>query len=437
MQATPAKWGNNPPEELRIPLTESVADVNARQLYIGERFLQLFKPARHKAFFGGRGSAKSHSIATVLVIIAAHSCKRIVCARQFQNSLRDSSKELIEQKIKALGLADQYTILEREIIHKTTGSRFTFIGLDRNPDSAKSLEGADICWVEEARTINQRSMEILIPTIRKPGSEIWWSWNPENRNDPVDDYFRGNGKERENWLPPVNSIIQEVGIEDNPWFYQTEMPNEMWYMKQGNLKRFEHIWGGSYDDDFEGKVFSNVMIGRIPVPDYVAPRYGMDFGFGNDPSFVVKVYVMEAARQIYIAREFMGRTALRDLPASILTVVDDESDLIKADSSQPGTIDHLCSQGFNLVGAKKGPGSVKSGINWLQSYQIVIDPECEHMREEARLYSWQKDRLTGQKLSVPVDAHNHGWDAVRYATEDCQIEPEALDSDGGVLRLRM
>lgn len=410
----------------------------AVDVYIGEKFLPLFHPYRHKALYGGRGSAKSHSVGTALPIITAKEHKRVVCAREFQNSIRDSVKELLEGKIRALGLADQYAIYEREIVHKKLESRYSFIGLDRNPQSAKSLEGADICWVEEARTIKQRSMEILIPTIRKPGSEIWWCWNPEQPEDPVDDYFRGNDpKHRKNndWERPPNSYICEVGIEDNPFFYHTAIANEAEYMRRGNLARYKHIWEGGYDVDYEGKIFQNVVVGRIEVPEHIAPRYGMDFGFGNDPNAIVKVYVNFERREIYIAREAGGRLSLRQLPAALREVIDSDADLVKGDSSQPGTIEHLNSEGFNIVGAKKGPGSVKTGITWLQGFRIIIDPECEQMRDEARLYSWQKDRLTGKVLSAPIDAHNHYWDAVRYATEDCQLEGAAAAGDPGFMML--
>lgn len=323
-----------------------------------------------------------------------------------------------------------YRIYDREIVHETTQSRYTFIGLDRNPDSAKSLEGADICWVEEARTINKRSMEILIPTIRKPGSEIWWSWNPEYRDDPVDAYFRGP-------TPPLDSFICRVGIEDNPFFYHTALPQEMWFMQQGNYARYLHVWGGEYDDAYDTKVFPTVEIGRIQVPEYCAPRYGMDFGFGSDPSFVVKVYILQEHRIIYIAREARGCVPLRDLPALMANVIDDRSDHIRADSSQPGVIEHLSSNGFNISGAVKGPGSVKAGINFIQGYRIVIDPDCEHMREEARLYSWQIDKITKKVLNVPVDAHNHGWDATRYALEDVMRNHEDDgDNDSGAIRIR-
>ena len=397
------------------------------RIQLGEKFLFLFDAARHKAFYGGRGGAKSHSIAIYLVLVAAQSRKRIVCARQFQNSLRDSAKELIEIKIRELGLTDQFKVIDREIVHRTTGSRFTFIGLDRNPDSIKSLEGADICWVEEASTVSLAAFEKLIPTVRKPGSEIIWSWNPDKRTDPVDQYFRGD-------VRPPNSIIVEVGFQDNPWFYQTEMPAEMLFMQVGNPLRFRHIWLGGYDDSFEGRIFTNVSVGRLEVSDYVQPLYGLDFGFGQDPSSIVKVYVLEDQKKIYVARERTARVALDDLPALINDVTDgDPSATLIADSSNPGAIGFLTMRGFRTVPSVKGPGSVKSGINWLQGYQIIIDPDCGNLREEAKLYTWVVDKRTQQVTSTPVDKHNHSWDAVRYATEECRGEGTGR---GGAMILR-
>lgn len=398
------------------------------RILLGERYLQLQQPFRHKAIFGGRGSAKSHSVGTILPILTAHETKRVVCGRQYQNSIKDSVKELLEAKINQIGLGSQYKFYEREIVHIKKESRYTFIGLDRNPQSAKSLEGADIFWGEEANTFSAYSMEILMPTIRKPGSEMWWTWNPQDRTDPVDKYFRGDN-------PPENSLILRVGIEDNPWFYMTAMPAEMEHMKAGNYKRYLHIWEGEYDEDSDSKIFTNTRVGRVEVPDYCAPRYGMDFGFGSDPSFIVKVYIHEPTREIYVAREWCGRVPLSQLPAGMDSVLDDKSDLVKGDSSQPGTIEHLNSHGYNVHGAKKGPGSVKSGITWLQGYKIIIDPDCQHLIEEARLYSWQIDRITRMRINTPVDAHNHGWDAVRYATEDAQLE-DGPDADDGVFRLK-
>jgi len=399
---------------------------------LGQKFIDtLFTEARHKALHGGRGSAKSWSVATYLPIKACQQEKRIVCARQFQNSIRDSSKELVEKRIQALGLAPQFDITDRYIIHKGTNSRFIFIGLERNIESIRSLEGADIVWVEEARNTSAKSLEILLPTIRAAGSEIIWTWNPVDPTDPVDAYFRKG-------TPPPRSIVTAVTYRDNPYFDQTEMPAEMEVLKRGNPRRYRHVWEGEYDVSYETKVFTNVRVGRPEVPADIPPYYGMDFGFGSDPSFVVKLYVFQSAKQIYIAKEAKARVTMDQLPHLVRSVIHEEGCYIKADASQPGTIEFLNARGLNVFPAKKGPGSVKSGILFLQGYEIVIDPDCEAMREEAHLYSWMTDKLTNQALSTPVDAHNHGWDAVRYATEDVAYDT-ALDDDetGGVLSLKL
>lgn len=377
---------------------------------LGERYTPLFQPYRHKALFGGRGSAKSHSIAEALVVVSSQATKRVVGARQFQNSIRDSSKALIEAKIKKLGFQKDFWIGKTELVNRKTDSRFTFIGLERNPDSARSLEGCDICWVEEARNISQESIDVLIPTVRKRGSEIWWSWNPVKADDPVETLFRGPH-------PPRNSYIQFVSYQDNPWFFETEMPDEMLRLRRANEKSYRHVWLGEYDDLIESRIFQNVRIGHINVPETVLPQFGLDFGFANDPNALIKLYVLEDTRQIYIARESFGCVSLRDLPGMLAEVPGAREFSIVADSARPETIDYLNGEGFSVFAARKGPGSIKAGITWLQGYEIVIAPECTQMANEARLYTWQVDKFTGKIQNAPIDAYNHGWDAVRYATE--------------------
>jgi len=404
-------------------------------LHLGEKFVRnLWAPARHHALFGGRGSAKSWSVASFLTVIGGQQTKKIVCARQFQNSIRDSSKALIEKRITSLGFTGHYKVTDQYITHVETGSEFSFVGLERNIDSIRSLEGADIVWVEEARTIRAKSMEVLLPTVRSPGSFFIWTWNPEKPTDPVDYYFR-NTKEG----PPPRSLVTFVDCSDNPYFFQTELPEERETLKRGNFERYKHVWLGGYDTAADSKVFSNCTTGIVPVPIDCPPRYGMDFGFGTDPSFIVKVYLIEAIKTIYIAAEASGRVPMDQLPTLIRSVVDSDYDLIKADSSQPGTIEFLNARGFpNIVGAQKGPGSVKSGINFMSGYKIVIHPQCEQMRDEARLYSFMTDKLSGKVLPgrIPVDANNHGWDSSRYALEDVISNP-ANDDDpfGGVVKL--
>lgn len=380
------------------------------ELNVAEAFEDLYRPSRHKAYYGGRGSGKSHNIAEALVVNASLKPTKIVCGRQFQSSINESVKELIESKIYSLGLSTGFRILDREIRHVSTGSRFVFVGLDRNPDSQKSLEGVDIFWCEEAQTLNERSMEIIIPTIRKPGSEMWWSWNPRYKDDPIDKMFRGS-------IIPKNSIIKEVHYYDNPYFDSTPLKEEMERSKLVNIARYNHIWLGQYDENALAVVMRHAREGRVEVPLGVYPRYGMDFGFSTSPNAIVKLYVIEELKTIYIASEEFGHVSLRELPELIGGVPGALESTIVADSARPETIDYLSGEGISIYGAPKPQGSVKSGIEWLRGYDIVIDPSCSYMLEEKRLYRY-KVNDKGKVLDVLVDDYNHGWDAVRYACHD-------------------
>lgn len=396
------------------------------KLDVPPAFVDLYRPARHKAWYGGRASGKSHNIAEALVVNAALKPTKIVCGRQFQSSINESVKELIEQKIFKMNLNYGFRILEREIRHVSTGSRFVFVGLDRNPDSQKSLEAVDIFWGEEAQTFSERSLEIIVPTIRKPGSEMWWSWNPRYKDDPVDVMFRGS-------TPPANSIIREVQYFDNPYFYETPLEEEKERSRLVNFERFKHIWWGHYDENALAVVMRHARIGQLKVPSYVAPRYGMDFGFSTSPNAIVKVYVLEETQQIYIAAESYGHVSLKELPALIGEVPGALQSTIVADSARPETIDYLNGEGLSVIPASKPAGSVMSGIKWLEGYDIVIDPSCVYMQEEKRLYRY-KVNDKGKVLPILVDDYNHGWDAVRYACQE--LIAYGSQRDSGVIGKR-
>jgi phage terminase large subunit len=182
-----------------------------------QKFLRAFEflyddtSYRYRAAYGGRGSGKSHSFATALVLMAYRRKLRVLCCREVQNSIKDSVKRLLHDKIAEFGLGDFFIPTETEIKGKN-GSNFLFGGLRSNPDQIKSTEGIDIAWVEEASRVSKRSLEILIPTVRKPHSEIWFTWNPDQPIDPVDAMFRGNDpksvelKAKGAWeLPPAIS----------------------------------------------------------------------------------------------------------------------------------------------------------------------------------------------------------------------------------------
>ena len=211
------------------------------------KFKFLFDKARYKAVFGGRGTGKSHSIAVALILLAGQTPLRILCCREIQRSIKDSVKRLIDDLIRDFKLQEFFISTDTEIRGKN-GSLFLFAGIKTNPESIKSMEGIDICWIEEASTVSQRSLDFLIPTIRKENSEIWFSWNPENELDPVDQMFRG--KEA-----PPNSIVQRVHVEDNPYFPEV-LRQEMEFDARTNPEKHAYIWLGEYNTVHEGAYYS-------------------------------------------------------------------------------------------------------------------------------------------------------------------------------------
>lgn len=203
-----------------------------------EAFEPLLKPARYKGAYGGRGSGKSHFFAETALDRCIAAPTRIVCIREVQNSIKDSVRQLLVDKITKLDVADQFEVV-RDEIRGANGSLIIFRGMnDANADNIKSLEGYDIAWVEEAHTLSQRSLELLRPTIRKDGSELWFSWNPRNKSDPVDDFLRTK--------KPDNSIVVRVNYGDNPWFPET-LRAEMEEDRKNDPQKAAHIWDGAYE----------------------------------------------------------------------------------------------------------------------------------------------------------------------------------------------
>jgi len=262
---------------------------------IPSAFRELFDPKyRDYAYFGGRGGAKSHSIGGSLVIQAAAQPLRIVCAREIQESLRDSVKQLIEDKISDYGLEDHFEALRDETRAKN-GGRFVYKGMWRNPDALKSLEGADIFWGEEANRFSSRSIRLIRPTMRKPGSRMIWSWNPEFDHDPIDQLFRGPAG------PPPNSIVREVSYKDNPFFCDTPLQAEMEHDYKVNPAMAAHVWGGSYVQAIEGAYYS-AQLADVRQDGRIAP-------LAKDPILRVRAswdLGRRDATAIWIA-QFVGR----------------------------------------------------------------------------------------------------------------------------------
>jgi len=233
-----------------------------QQIKIPEAFGGLFEKSRYKAYYGGRGSGKSHSAATAALVRAGQKPLRVGCFREVQRSIKDSVKQLLDDKIADLNMGGFYTSLNNEI-RGANGSEFIFAGLGNlTADQIKSMEGIDIALVEESQTISERSLEILIPTIRAPGSELWFLWNPRHASDPVDQRFRG-------LTLPENTIVRQVNYVDNP-FFPDELEAERAFDEEQNRERYSHVWLGDYEPTAIGAIWDRLTLhsGRVTnVPD--------------------------------------------------------------------------------------------------------------------------------------------------------------------------
>lgn len=332
-----------------------------------------------------------------------------VCVREVQLTLDQSVKKLLEQKIEAMGVGKKFDV-QRTLINGPHGGTIIFRGLqDFNADSIKSLEGFDIAWCEEAQSLSQRSLDLLRPTIRKEGSELWFSWNPNRDTDPVDVLLRGDN-------PPPDAIVVKANFQDNPWLPEV-LKQELEYDRARDPDKYAHVWLGEYQRNSEARVFKNWVVEEFEVDPTAIIRQGADWGYSIDPTVLVQCYVK--GRRLYVPYEaYRVGCEIVDTPDLFMSLPNAEKWPLTADSARPETISHLQKHGFpKIVPAMKGAKSVEEGIEFLKSYDIVVHPRCEHLIDELTLYRYKTDPLTSAVLPILEDKDNHVIDALRYACE--------------------
>lgn len=404
----------------------------------------LLRPSRYKGAYGGRGSGKSWLFAEMLVEkCVAEPGTHAVCIREVQKSLAQSAKRVIETKIEALGVGHLFDVQKAEI--KTPGGGLIiFSGMQNHTaDSLKSLESYNLAWVEEAQTLSETSLRTLRPTMRKTGSEIWFSWNPRKTDDPVDDFLRGNSKKslearaEGKWTPPPGAIVVQANWQDNPWFHGTEMAADKDYDFQRDRDMYAHVWGGEYEKNSQARVFKNWKV--IDADDFPLPKPGTilyggaDWGFSQDPTVGIICWI--EGRTLYIWREVWKIGCEIDRTPALFDELDPGYSPARrqhepgwrslaqrvpfiADSARPETISYMQRNGFDIQPAKKGAGSIEEGVEFLKQYDIVIHPDCEHVAREFEHYSFKIDPHTDQVTNVLDDKKNHTIDAARYAVEN-------------------
>jgi phage terminase large subunit len=332
-----------------------------------------------------------------------------VCLRETLKSLEFSVKKLLEEKIATFNAGAYFEVQDRRILSKRGGVTI-FEGMQNHTaDSIKSLEGFDRAWFTEAQRASEKSLTLLRPTIRKPGSQLWFDWNPENESDPIDQLLRGK-------VPPKDLIIVQANYLDNP-FLPDVLQEEMEFDKKRDKDKYAWVWLGQYKKNSEARVFKNWTVEEFEVDPTQTIRQGADWGFSVDPTVLVQSYIV--GRKLYVPYEaYRVGCEIVDTPDLFMSVPDSEKWSIVADSARPETISHMQKNGFpKIVGAIKGAKSLEEGVEFLKSFDIIVHPRCKHLIDELTLYKYKEDELTGKVLPVLDDKDNHVIDALRYACE--------------------
>jgi phage terminase large subunit len=394
---------------IEAELTARIRIAQSLEQSIPQKMRPWLRKARYKGAHGGRGSAKSWTAARLLIArCIRRPGTRWVCVREIQNSLRESVKRLLDDVIKEFKLTHLFRTLETQIL-TPGGGMIVFLGMQNHTsDSIKSLEGFDGAWVEEAQSLSVRSLTLLRPTIRKAGSEIWFTWNPDTKKDPVDDFLRIN--------PPADAVVVEINFRDNPYFPQ-ELQAEMEIDRERDIDKYNHVWLGQYQTVSGARVFTNWKVVAFETRSDAAFLHGADWGFAIDPTVLVRGWV--DGRTLYIDAEvYQVGCEIDDTPALFDKMPGARAWPIIADSARPETISYMQKHGYpRIEPARKGAGSVEEGINFLKTYNIVVHPRCENCIDELASYSYKKHPQTEEIMPILEDRKNHVIDSMRYMVE--------------------
>ena len=380
----------------------------------------LFKPSRYKVAYGGRGGSKSWGIARALLIKGAKEPLRILCAREFMTSMRDSVHKLLCDQIEALGLSGFYEITQASIRAKN-GTEFSFVGLKNNVANVKSYEGVDICWVEEAQTVSRLSWNVLIPTIRKEKSEIWVSFNPELETDETYQRFVAN--------PPQDAIIIKINWYDNPWFPET-LRQEKDALKDRDLEAYNQVWEGLCRQTVDGAIFASELqqaekdgrLTRVPY-DATKPVHAVfDLGWADSTSIWFLQFVGMETRLIRYLED--SQKTMSHYLATMQTFGYVYDTVWLPHDAENKTLAAAGRTIQDIVRAAGYKTHILPKVPVLDSINAArtIFPTCWFDKEHAaeginclRHYRYEVDPDTGQFGRTPLhDQYSHGADAFRY-----------------------
>ncbi len=378
------------------------------------KLVPVFAPprgsVRTRGAYGGRGSGKSLNFAKMAGVFGYAEPLRIMVTRKHERSIKESIFAEIKHAIKTEPwLAANYSMGEG-FCKGHNGTEFVVAGIQT---AIKSIAQIDILIIEEAEEVPEKPLVNMLPTIRKPGSEVWVIWNPETEGSPVDKRYRQH--------TPDDAIIVEMNYTDNPWFTKELDSQRRSDREVLDDDEYAWVWEGAYRSNNKAQVLHGKyrVDEFVPGDDWHGPYYGSDWGFAQDPTTLIRMWITPDQKKLCIEYEAYGvGVDLDDTPALFNTVPGAKEHNIRADNARPETISFMRRRGYRMQAAAKGPGSVEDGIAHLRGFsEIVIHPRCKETIREARMWSYKKDKLTDDVLPVLVDAYNHCFDAVRYALE--------------------
>ena len=382
-------------------------------------YLWLPHGHRYVVLHGGRGSGKSWGVALWIVRQAEKRKCRVLCVRQFQNSIAESAKTIIEDQIEASGLSSRFTIQEQSIT-SAIGSEILFRGMDRMAASIKSMEGIDICWIEEGQDVSSKSLETLLPTIRRKGAIIVININPRHLDDAVYKHFLGPHKR-------YKALTIQLNHSDNPLFPDS-LKDDMEADFKADPLYAEHIWNGALASRSSALIFKpdQWRIDSLRPPETAMPNYGLDIGIVKALTACVEVYCWNEV--IYVAKEVTkpGGVAAHKIGEWLEQIAPAGTTNIRSDHQTSFGNVQGRQAGFTITHAKKGDGSVVQGIEWLKGHDFVVNPNCHETIRELGKYSYKIDPHTGEPDPFTIDkVDDHCIDAIRYA-----VEPLALGISG-------
>ena len=386
-------------------MLKTAVDTNIN-LKVANIYKPLWKNAKRRNYiYGGRGSGKSHDVAEYCLFRAYQSKIKVLCTRELQNSIADSVYSLLKNKITDMHLDFFFTVYKDRIVGNN-GSEFIFKGIHNNVSEIKSMENISIAWLEESQSLSRESIDVIVPTIRAPGSILIFTFNPYKDNDPI--YMEMKNATEDD-------LVIKANYSDNPWFPE-ELRMEMERDKKNDYQKYLWVWEGECLGLSDAQIFR----GKYVVENFETPKnadfhFGADWGFANDPTTLVRSFIVGNDLYIDMCAGKVG-CDLEDTPSLFNEVQGSSIYPIYADSARPETISFMRSKHYNVIAAEKWNGSVEDGIQYLRSFSCIhIHERCKAVAEEFDLYQYKVDRQTGEVLRIPVDKFNHYIDAIRYS----------------------